>query len=128
MSLRPGDDLLDACLLPSQRKGLEIFSLPSDGYGKRTRLAEVHLTVRGRKGVAVMQFKKQTHLAACFVMSPDDDVFVTSNKGRVLCCRLSEARLFKRESADVIALLCAKGEEVSLAISAHGKRGDMLSL
>ena len=82
----------------------------------------------GMQGCRRDVIQRQTHLAACFVMSPDDDVFVTSNKGRVLCCRLSETRLFKRESADVNALSCAKGEEVSLAISAHGKRGDMLSL
>ena len=98
--------------------GQELLVVTRNGYGKRTRVEDYKIQVRGGKGLLTYdkaKFKKTGELVGAMVVSEDDDIMLINSDGIIIRMKASEVSRLGRatqgvkimsvnEDANIIAL------------------------
>ena len=94
-----------------------ILSIAENGYGKRTSISEFRVTNRGGKGIiGIVNSKRNGNVTSVLVLSNDDDVILSTDKGRVIRCAAKEIRIAGRNTQGVRIIKLSGGEKVVSAI------------
>ena len=82
----------------------ELFVVTQNGYGKRTKVAEYKIQVRGGKGQLTYdksKFKKTGKLVGAMVVDKDDEVLLINSEGIIIRIRASEVSNLGRATQGV---------------------------
>ena len=94
-----------------------ILSITENGYGKRTSFMDFRVTNRGGKGIiGIVNSKRNGNVTSTLVVSNDDDVILSTDKGRVIRCAVSEIRIAGRNTQGVRIIKLSGEEKVVSAI------------
>ena len=94
-----------------------ILSISENGYGKRTSISDFRVTNRGGKGIiGIVNSKRNGNVTSTLVLSNDDDVILSTDKGRVIRCAAKEIRIAGRNTQGVRIIKLSGGEKVVSAI------------
>ncbi len=97
--LKDGDEVVAAACVDD---GDDIVLLTSGGYGKRTKMAEFPKQKRGGMGVKAMKLTRvRGDLVAARMVSPGDEIFVTSSDGIVIRQPINSISRQRRDSTGV---------------------------
>ena len=94
-----------------------ILSISENGYGKRTSIEEFRVTNRGGKGIiGIVNSKRNGNVTSTLVVSNDEDVILSTDKGRVIRCAVKEIRIAGRNTQGVRIIKLSGEEKVVSAI------------
>ncbi len=109
--LKEGDEVVGAACVDD---GDDIMLLTSGGYGKRTRMAEFPKQKRGGMGVKAMKLTRvRGVLVAARMVSPGDEIFVTSSDGIVIRQPIDKISRQRRDSTGVKIMNLEDGAELT---------------
>jgi DNA gyrase subunit A len=130
MQLDSDDRLVSMEVLSTKQatNPLEILTVTSSGYGKRTPVSEYRLQSRGGKGIITMKITdKNGGVMGSRQVLPTDDLMLVSNKGQMIRIRVGEISEQGRNTQGVRLMTVAPGEAVvsfeSLAEAAADSAG-----
>ncbi len=120
LRLKKGDEVVSAVKLEG---GTHLLFVTEKGYGKRVKLEEFKLQKRGGQGVIALRLtEKSGRLVGVLCVSDEDEVLLSSSKGRVLRIRAklipqqgrysTGARLMRLETDETIAGVASLGAVV----------------
>jgi DNA gyrase subunit A len=96
--------------------GVEILSVTSKGYGKRTSASEYRKQSRGGKGIIAMKLTSKTgDIVQIKPVSDRDDLMIITDNGQVIRTKISGISLLGRNTQGV-RLINLKGSEKVVAI------------
>jgi len=94
-----------------------ILSITENGYGKRTLISDFRVTNRGGKGIiSIINSGRNGNVTSTLVVSNDEDVILSTDKGRVIRCAVKEIRIAGRNTQGVRIIKLSGEEKVVSAI------------
>ena len=88
-----------------------ILSITENGYGKRTPISEFRVTNRGGKGIiGIINSKRNGNVTSTLIVSNEDELILSTDKGRVIRCPVKEIRIAGRNTQGV-RIIKLSGEE-----------------
>lgn len=119
MKLAEGDELVGVGLINSEED--EILVLTEKGYGKRSLASEYRCQGRGGQGVKSLNVTdKNGKMVALKVVSGDEDIIATTNRGMVIRCHIKGISQTGRATQGVIIMRIANNQTVAtVAIVPH---------
>ena len=94
-----------------------ILSITENGYGKRSKLLDFRVTNRGGKGIiGIVNSKRNGNVTSNLVVSEDDEIILSTDKGRVIRCQVKEIRIAGRNTQGVRIIKLSGEEKVVSAI------------
>ena len=94
-----------------------ILSITENGYGKRTSFFDFRVTNRGGKGIiGIVNSKRNGNVTSTLAVSNDNDVILSTDKGRVIRCAVDEIRIAGRNTQGVRIIKLSGEEKVVSAI------------
>ena len=88
-----------------------ILSITENGFGKRTSFYDYRVTNRGGKGIiGIINSERNGNVAASFPVYEDDEIILSTDKGRVIRCAVKEIRSGGRNTQGV-RIFKLQGEE-----------------
>lgn len=123
--------------------GQELLVVTEKGYGKRTKVEEYKIQVRGGKGLLTYdkaKFKKTGQLVGAMVVDDDDDVMLINSNGIIIRMQAKEISRLGRatqgvkimnvaEDVNIIALAkVAREDELEKEIEGEAENGEQLEL
>ena len=94
-----------------------VLSIAENGYGKRTSISDFRVTNRGGKGIiGIVNSKRNGNVTSTLVVSNDNDVILSTDKGRVIRCAVKEIRIAGRNTQGVRIIKLSGEEKVVSAI------------
>ena len=124
MDLEESDEVVGMAILDKKQK-LDILSVASSGYGKRTSDSEYRVQSRGGKGIITMKTTdKNGEVVGIKAVSDADDLMIISDKGQVVRIRIREISTMGRNTQGVRLLRLKEGEKVVAAQSLAEKDHD----
>ncbi len=107
-----GGVVVGACT--SQEGGNQIFTLSSNGYGKRSLVTDFRVTSRGSKGVyAIKVSEKAGDLVCIKAVKESDEIIIVTDGGTVLKTRLADIHEANRQTIGVKVITLKEGENIS---------------
>tara|TARA_B110000914_G_C15415506_1_gene423930 strand:+ start:27 stop:725 length:699 start_codon:yes stop_codon:yes gene_type:complete len=100
------------------KKGIDkfILSVSENGYGKRTSFLEYRVTNRGGKGIiGVINSPRNGNISSSLVVSEEDEIILSTDKGSFMRCAVSEIRVAGRNTQGV-RIKKLKGEEKVVSV------------
>ena len=98
----------------SQEGGNQIFTLSSNGYGKRSLVSDFRVTSRGSKGVyAIKVSEKAGDLVCIKAVKESDEIIIVTDGGTVLKTRLADIHEANRQTIGVKVITLKEGENIS---------------
>lgn len=92
---------------------VEILSVTSQGYGKRTSVSEYRKQTRGGKGILAMRLtEKNGEIIDIKPVTDKDDLMIISDKGQVIRTKISGISLMGRTTQGVRLIKLKEGEAV----------------
>ena len=107
--------------------GQELLVVTEKGYGKRTKVEEYKIQVRGGKGLLTYdkaKFKKTGQLVGAMVVDDDDDVMLINSNGVIIRMQAREISRLGRATQGV--KIMNVGEDVNIIALAKVARDDEL--
>ena len=119
MKLAEGEELVGVGLINSEED--EILVLTEKGYGKRSLASEYRCQGRGGQGVKSLNVTdKNGKMVALKVVSEDEDIIATTNRGMVIRCHIKGISQTGRATQGVIIMRIANNQTVAtVAIVPH---------
>ncbi len=119
MKLAAGEELVGVGLINSDED--EILVLTEKGYGKRSLASEYRCQGRGGQGVKSLNItEKNGKMVALKVVSEDEDIIATTNRGMVIRCHIKAISQTGRATQGVIIMRIANNQTVAtVAIVPH---------
>ena len=110
--------------VPSKKNGSKkqstdkyILSITENGYGKRSSLLDFRVTNRGGKGIiGIINSKRNGNVTSNLVVSDQDQIILSTDKGRVIRCQVKEIRIAGRNTQGVRIIKLSGEEKVVSAI------------
>ncbi len=94
-----------------------ILSITENGYGKRTSFMDFRVTNRGGKGIiGIINSKRNGNVNSTLVVSEEDEIILSTDKGRVIRCPVKEIRVAGRNTQGVRIIKLSGEEKVVSAI------------
>ena len=94
-----------------------ILSITENGYGKRTSISDFRVTNRGGKGIiGIINSSRNGNVTSNLIVSNNDDVILSTDKGRVIRCAIKEIRIAGRNTQGVRIIKLSGEEKVVSAI------------
>jgi len=91
-----------------------VLSVTENGIGRRTEICEYNKQKRGGRGHINYKVTQKTgDVAGMCIVHPDDEVFLFSAKGYVLCVDADELRKLHRAAQGVIMMRLHEGDKVT---------------
>ncbi|MGB9901475.1 DNA gyrase subunit A [Methanothrix sp.] len=109
INLSEGDELISMDVV---KEGETLFTITTQGYGKRTDLSEYPLQRRGGKGVKNIDTRRGDVVAAITV-SEGDGLLVTTKEGVMIRIAASDVRVQGRATQGVKIMDVKPGDEIS---------------
>ena len=79
-----------------------MLSITENGYGKRTSINDFRVTNRGGKGIiGIINSKRNGNVASASRVNVEDEVIISTDKGRVIRCDVKEIRAANRNTQGV---------------------------
>ena len=95
-------------------KGVAVLTVAERGYGKRTDIDDYRLQSRGGKGVIAMNLTEKTgNLVGALNVSPDDQVMVITNSGRIVRTDVASISVLGRSTQGVRIMRLDDDEQVA---------------
>lgn len=125
MDLEEGDEVVGMSVLDKKDK-LDLLTVTSAGYGKRTEESEYRVQSRGGKGIITMKTtdKNGGEVISVKAVSNADDLMVITDKGQVVRIRIKEISTMGRNTQGVRLVRLKEGEKVVAAQSLAEKDAD----
>jgi len=94
-----------------------ILTITENGFGKRTSFYDYRVTNRGGKGIiGIVASSRNGNVAASFPVDEDDEIILSTDKGKVIRCAVKEIRIAGRNTQGVRILKVSGDEKVVSAI------------
>jgi len=94
-----------------------ILSITENGYGKKTSHFDYRVTNRGGKGIiGIVNSPRNGNICSSFPVFIDDDIMISTNKGRVIRVAVKEIRTAGRNTQGVRIIKLSGDEKVVSAI------------
>ncbi len=94
-----------------------ILSITENGYGKRSSLHDFIVTNRGGKGIiGIVNSKRNGNVTSNLIVSGEDEIILSTDKGRVIRCQVKEIRIAGRNTQGVRIIKLSGEEKVVSAI------------
>ena len=79
-----------------------VLSVSENGYGKRSSHLDYRVTNRGGKGIiGIINSARNGNIAASLVVSQDDEIILSTDKGSIMRCAVKEIRVANRNTQGV---------------------------
>ena len=107
--------------IKSELNNKYILSITENGYGKRTLISDFRTTNRGGKGIiGIINSERNGNVTSTLAVSNDEDVILSTDKGRVIRCAVKEIRIAGRNTQGVRIIKLSGEEKVVSAIKDRG--------
>ena len=129
MNLSEGDSVISLSVIDSMKsngdsskksktKGVDfVLSITENGYGKRTSINDFRVTNRGGKGIiGIINSKRNGNVASASPVNVEDEVIMSTDKGRVIRCAVKEIRAANRNTQGVRIFKLTGDEKVVSAV------------
>ena len=131
IDLAPNDEIVSLSIVNQEKgkktnkdKKLElttkerfILSITENGYGKKTSHFDYRVTNRGGKGIiGIINSPRNGNICSSFPVFEDDEVMISTNKGRVIRVAVKEIRTAGRNTQGVRIIKLSGDEKVVSAI------------
>ena len=94
-----------------------VLSITENGYGKRTSINDFRVTNRGGKGIiGIVNSKRNGNVASASPVNVEDEVIISTDKGRVIRCAVKEIRAANRNTQGVRIFKLTGDEKVVSAV------------
>ena len=94
-----------------------ILSITENGYGKRTSHLDYRVTNRGGKGIInIVTSKRNGDVSSSFPISAEDEIIISTDKGKVIRTSVKEIRIAGRNTQGVRIIKLSNNEKVVSAI------------
>ncbi len=94
-----------------------ILSITENGYGKRTSYHDFRVTNRGGKGIiGIINSQRNGNVTSTLIVSNEDEIILSTDKGRVIRCPVKEIRIAGRNTQGVRIIKLSGEEKVVSAI------------
>ena len=104
-------------------EALDVLSVTENGIGKRTKISEYKKQSRGGKGRISYRLSPKTgSVVGMCIVHPDDELFLFTAKGYVLCVDADELKNCGRFARGVIAMKLHEGDRVTAISKGIRKR------
>ena len=104
-------------------ESLDVLSVTENGIGKRTKISEYKKQSRGGKGRISYRLSPKTgSVVGMCIVHPDDELFLFTAKGYVLCVDAEELKNCGRFARGVIAMRLHDGDKVTAVSRGIQKR------
>ncbi len=103
----------------SKKENLDkfILSITKNGYGKRTSYHDFRVTNRGGKGIiGIINSSRNGNVTSTLVVENQDEIILSTDKGRVIRCPVKEIRIAGRNTQGVRIIKLSGEEKVVSAI------------
>lgn len=115
MSLRDGDYLVGACVLPNGQDDpkRKLLTITEGGCGKRTETSEFSVQRRNGMGVRCQAVTAKTgSLAGIALVEESDDIMMITDGGMIVRTAVSEIPVYSRAAGGVIVMRLADGSKL----------------
>ena len=114
MKLNDGDYVVDMAVV---RPGLEVLTVSTNGFGKRSDIDDYRLQSRAGKGIKAGVFNDKTgKLVNLKLIDPQNDVMLIANNGVVIRVRAQDISKIGRDTMGV-RIMKFKGEAEVVSVS-----------
>ena len=121
MSVKKGDKVVSAEVIPSEARDASLLVIMSKGYGKRTRLSEYKVQGRGGSGIKTADVTPKTgEVIGAKVVSGDlegDELVVVSKKGQVIRTSVKEIPSLSRATQGVRVMKLYPGDSIASMVA-----------
>ncbi|MEK7144339.1 MAG: DNA gyrase subunit A [Patescibacteria group bacterium] len=121
ISVKKGDKVVSAEVIPSAAKDPSLLVIMSKGYGKRTKLSEYKVQGRGGSGVKTANVTPKTGevIGAKIVFGnlEDEELVVVSKKGQVIRTSVTEIPSLSRATQGVRIMKMREGDSIASMVA-----------
>ena len=121
MSVKKGDRVVSAEVIPASAKDASLLVIMSKGYGKRTKLSEYKVQGRGGSGIKTAEVTPKTgEIIGAKVVSgagEDEEVVVVSKKGQVIRTTVAEISQLSRATQGVRIMKMREGDSIASMVA-----------
>lgn len=121
MSVKKGDKVVSAEVIPAAAKEASLLVIMSKGYGKRTKMTEYKVQGRGGSGIKTAEVTPKTGeiIGARVVSGADEDeeVVVVSKKGQVIRTGIKEISILGRATQGVRIMKMREGDSIASMVA-----------
>ena len=117
MDLEDDDELVGMSVV---NKDLEVLTITSNGYGKKSSPEDYRVQKRAGKGVKAGQLNDKTGKLVCLTfVAPDEDVMLITDNGIIIRVKSSEISTLSRDTQGVIVMRLNEGQVATVAVVPH---------
>jgi DNA gyrase subunit A len=121
MSVKKGDRVVSAEVIPAAAKDASLLVIMSKGYGKRTKMSEYKVQGRGGSGIKTAEVTPKTgEIIGARVVSgagEDEEVVVVSKKGQVIRTGIKEISVLGRATQGVRIMKMREGDSIASMVA-----------
>ncbi len=121
VSLKKGDRVVSAEVIPAMAKGATLLVIMSKGYGKRTLMSEYKVQGRGGSGIKTAEVTPKTgEIIGAKVLIGDlaeEEIVVVSKKGQVIRTSVKEISLLSRATQGVRIMKMREGDSIASMVA-----------
>jgi len=121
MSVKKGDKVVSAEVIPANAKDVSLLVIMSKGYGKRTRMSEYKVQGRGGSGIKTAEVTSKTgEIIGARIVSgagTDEEVVVVSKKGQVIRTTVAEISQLSRATQGVRIMKMREGDSIASMVA-----------
>ena len=117
MDLEDDDELVGMTVV---NKDLQVLTITSNGYGKKSSPEDYRVQKRAGKGVKAGQLNEKTGKLVCLTfVAPDEDVMLITDNGIIIRVKSSEISTLSRDTQGVIVMRLNEGKVATVAVVPH---------
>ena len=121
MSVKKGDRVVSAEVIPATAKDASLLVIMSKGYGKRTKMSEYKVQGRGGSGIKTAQVTAKTgEIIGAKIVSGNlegEELVVVSKKGQVIRTSVAEISLLSRATQGVRIMKMREGDSIASMVA-----------
>ncbi|MDP1689864.1 MAG: DNA gyrase subunit A [bacterium] len=121
MSVKKGDKVVSAEVIPSEARDTSLLVIMSKGYGKRTKMSEYKVQGRGGSGIKTASVTPKTgEVIGAKVVSGNlegEELVVVSKKGHVIRTSVSSISILSRATQGVRIMKMREGDSIASMVA-----------
>jgi len=122
MTVKKGDAIVSAEVVPADAKGATLLVIMDKGYGKKTALSEYKVQGRGGSGIKTAEVTAKTgKIIGAKVLigseSASEELVVISKKGQVIRCSAGEIPSLSRATQGVRIMKMREGDSIASMVA-----------
>jgi DNA gyrase subunit A len=121
ISVKKGDRVVSAEVIPADAKEASLLVVMSKGYGKRTKISEYKVQGRGGSGVKTAEVTPKTGeiIGAKIIVgnTEEEEIVVVSKKGQVIRTSVDSISLLSRATQGVRVMKLYEGDSIASMVA-----------